>query len=210
MIEFITEQFKCAVCGCVHPYKLIFVVQPEGQPDLDFRPASPLREAMQEEVQECPFCGYTARYIHDPTSAGVSWILSEAYVKCAGHDIKSNLARKFYRLYMTLLHDGKDSDALEALMQCAWASDDAQDKETARMCRLKAADLILSLPHDAETEFRMINYMDLLRRAGEFERLLEESKDTWFENPFYKRFYRYERSLAKKHDDSCHSLSELL
>jgi hypothetical protein len=106
---------------------------------------------------------------------------------------------------MIALEEGKTENAAGWLVRCAWASDDAEDTETAVTVRLKAAELLLKIPEDEDTESRMLQRMDLLRRAGRFETVLNESKHVSFKDPAVKKLAKYELKLAKKKDDRCHT-----
>jgi len=205
MTTIFKQDVKCAVCGSTHSYTICGSTNAFGPADLDGRPPEMARSTMYTWVQRCPACGYCAGTIKAKTKINRDWLESEAYQTCEGHDIKSELARKFYRAAMILLHDGKTEEAAESFMFSAWASDDEGDTESAKTCRLKSAELLKEVPDDEYTEFRITQRMELLRRAGQFERVLNEFNDVEFKEFKLGKKAKVERKLAEEKDDTCHT-----
>jgi len=206
MTTIFEQEVKCAVCGSTRSFIVIGSTNAFGHQDLDGRPPEMARSTMFAWVQRCPVCGYCAHTIDEETEITEDWLESEAYQTCEGNDIRSGLARAFYNAAMVLLHDGHIEKAANTLICAAWACDDEDDRETAKTCRLKAEELLRSLPDDEqEREFRMTLRMDLLRRAGLFEKVQSEFGNYRFEDRSARKFARVELKLAENKDDTCHT-----
>ena len=200
-------EFTCAVCGKTHPFKVYRHTFTNRLPDLDCRPHETEHAALTSGVQECPDCGYASHRISDRTSIDMCFLRSEAYLTCEGHTFRSDTARMFWRAGMISLQEGRMKDAAYAMLCCVWASDDAADTENAKICRLKTADLLEQVPEDDEKEVRMTVRMDMLRRAGQFERLLREYADVHFTDHVCRRIARVEKKLSQEGDAGKHTMN---
>lgn len=207
MTTLVTECVKCAVCNQIHSFVVVASTNMMSAPDLDTRPSPMQRGTIEYWVQECPACGYTAPTIDDATNVSKEWLQEESYKNCEGHEFNSSLARKFYHYYMISMHDHEYEEAAFALLHCAWACDDEGDEEAAKTIRKKAADTFLLLKDDEDFEVMSVIRMDLLRRSGQFERMLEEYEKYHFSDITCRKIARAQKALARKHDDKCHTLN---
>jgi len=66
MSTVINYTVKCAVCEKESKQARIMSYSTFGYPDLDFRPASMLRETMEYWLHECPYCGYINTNLDNP------------------------------------------------------------------------------------------------------------------------------------------------
>ena len=111
---------------------------------------------------------------------------------------------------MICFQEGKLEEAAFALLHCAWASDDAKDKETAKTCRLKAAELLEKVSEDENSEKRMLIRMDALRRASEFEKVSNLCSRYHFTDQVFSMICEFQRMLADNHDDTVYRIDRLL
>jgi len=144
----------CALCATpCHPR--FRPPPPEISPDLDMRPGEPTRSTLQHWVQTCAGCGAVAADLSQLPPDAVEIVESEAYLDLYA---RPETATPFLRFAMIC----RDGDRAGALLQAAWAADDADDDEAARHYRKEAA-ACWGEPDGIESALRLI---DILRRAG--------------------------------------------
>jgi hypothetical protein len=153
----------CAVCGAV-VRPMFKVPAPELAPDLDFRPGEPARSTLRRWIAECSGCGAAA-----PDLAALS--LTDAEVVRADPEYAAlrtqapAFARPFL-LWALLCQRRSDGwPAAEALLQAAWAADDAEETAWAVAWRQQAASV---WPPSPEIQPRLC-LIDIHRRAGDFQ-----------------------------------------
>ena len=152
----------CAVCGAV--VRPVFKAPaPELAPDLDFRPGEPARSTLRRWVAECSGCGSAAPDLSavGPEDAEVVRADPEYAALRAQAPI---FARAFLLWALLCQRRGEAWAAAEALLQAAWAADDAEETEWATAWRLQAAAL---WPPSGEIQPRLC-LIDIYRRAGDF------------------------------------------
>jgi hypothetical protein len=155
---------NCAVCGAV--VRPVFKAPaPELAPDLDFRPGEPARSTLRRWVAECSGCGSAA-----PDLSAVS--PQDAVVVRTDPDYAAlrtqapAFARGFLLWALLCQRRGDPWPAAEALLQAAWAADDAEETEWAVAWRQQAASV---WPPSAEIQPQLC-LLDIYRRAGDFAR----------------------------------------
>lgn len=208
MTTYFTMERRCAVCGKVHKYQEIGSTNCFGPSDLDLRPAPMQRWTMHAWVQTCPDCGYSASRVDKPTDVDKEWLASEAYRTCAGRNFASGLAADFYRCYMNAMCEFHEETAMLALVHAAWACDDEGDEEMAKKCRREAADLFEIVPDDSENY--LVLRADLLRRSGQFDKLIEMYKKIHSENEIVEKILLFEKQRAAAHDTRRYTVADVL
>lgn len=145
---------SCSLCGtpCQPPFR---APKPDLPPDLDLRPGEPTRSTLPYWVQTCEGCGAVAPDLSQLPLEAVETVESEAYIALASRPPE---ATPFLR-YAMLCREG---DRAGALLQAAWAADDADDSAAARHYRRESA-ANWGEPDGVESALRLV---DLLRRAG--------------------------------------------
>ncbi len=149
----------CALCGapvrpaCRKP-------PPELAPDLDLRPGEPTRSTLPQWVQTC-ICGVSAPDLTRLPAGAAAAIQGAEYAALRA----PNPAGPFLRWAKVA---GNDQDAAEAMLQAAWALDDAgpDRAKAASAARLEA----IKMWGEPQTPEAALRQIDILRRAGAFER----------------------------------------
>jgi hypothetical protein len=152
----------CAVCGAmVRP--VFKAPAPELAPDLDFRPGEPARSTLRRWVAECSGCGSAAPDLAAAGPEDAEVVRGDAEY-AALRSQAPGFARSFLLWALLCQRRGSAWAAAEALLQAAWAADDAEEAEWAVAWRLQAAAV---WPQSGEIQPRLC-LLDIYRRAGEF------------------------------------------
>ena len=204
----------CAVCGATIEASGVSTANifTRGK-DLDLRPAGKTRFTMDTWMQECPTCGYVSQKISTPTRVTKGWLNSEKYLTCDGISFGSNLAKQFYKYYMINLEDRKINDAFFAILHAAWACDDEDSKENAKLCRKMAISLATELINENYSEHRdsfQLYKADLMRRAGQFDELIASYESVHFDNIVLDLILKFQIEKAKDKDDSCYNIRDVI
>jgi hypothetical protein len=154
-----------AVCGaCGGAVRAAFrAPAPEIAPDLDMRPGEPARSTLRDWVQICPTCGAAAPDLSALTSAARAVAESDEYRMLSTSALEETLP--FRRWALICERTGDRSQQAEALLQAAWAADDAAAMTEPARLRTEVAAL-WDGTDDVELGLRRL---DVLRRAGQFE-----------------------------------------
>ena len=146
----------CAVCKIVVRPRFR-PPQAEMAPDLDLRPGEPARSTLAQWVQVCPECGAAAPDLTDLPETACRIVRSDAWASCAG----SADTLPFRRWALLLA----PRDAADALLQAAWAADDAGEAAEAIQLRMDSA----AMWDEVSDLNRACRRVDILRRAGAFD-----------------------------------------
>lgn len=152
----------CGVCGA--PVRPPFrAPQPEIAPDLDMRPGEPARSTLVDWIQTCRQCTAAAQDLAALTPAARAVIESAEYKGLTTTALEETLP--FRRWALICAGAGDAANQAEALLQAAWAADDAAAMTEAQHLREQVAELWADTT-DIETGLRRL---DVLRRAGDFD-----------------------------------------
>ena len=207
-MAFITEEkeIKCAVCGDISVQTVVAEYDPDTSvPDLDMRPDEPHRSYIKYWVTECPHCGYCNPSIDIPVLFTREFLESDKY-KNTGH---SGLAEKFMKMSLVCEKNKVYEEAMKACLYAAWCYDDEKNDEKAAECRraaLKVYDMHKQFFSDKPDYILLA--ADLMRRSGDFERVVREYKGRLFPSHLIIALAAYEAELAEKGDASCHKADE--
>jgi hypothetical protein len=175
-------------------------------PDLDLRPGEPTRSTMGEWLRVCPNCGAAGPDLTALPHEAKPVVAGAEYVALWNQEPAT--ARAFLAWSMICERAGATDAAAEAMLQAAWAADDAGDRPAARAWRLRAADL-WGEPADPATAQRAV---DALRRAGAFdraarlaERLMKQPRDQ-----DAARILRFQLARIAGRDTARHSIASAL
>lgn len=162
------------------------------------RPGEPTRATLAHWVQTCEGCGAVAPDLSQLPPEAVETVESEAYMMLASRPPE---ATPFLR-YAMLCREG---DRAGALLQAAWAADDANDNEAARHYRRESA-ANWGEPEGVESALRLV---DLLRRAGLLKAaeeccvvIAEDAPDER-----WQAILRFQRALITEADTGRHLMS---
>jgi len=153
---------NCAVCGAV--VRPVFKAPaPELAPDLDFRPGEPARSTLRRWVAECSGCGSAAPDLTALGPADAEVVRADPEYAALRAQAPA-FARSFLLWALLCQRRAEAWPAAEALLQAAWAADDAEETEWASTWRQQAAAI---WPASAAVQPRLC-LVDIYRRAGDF------------------------------------------
>nr|WP_294548932.1 hypothetical protein [uncultured Rhodopila sp.] len=157
-----SQPSTCAVCGA--PARAAFTApQPEIAPDLDMRPGEPARSTLPDWIQQCPRCRAAAPDLAALPPAAKAVVESDEYRALSTSGLEETLP--FRRWALICERTGDRAQQAEALLQAAWAADDAAVMTDAARLRTEVAAL-WDGTEDVELGLRRL---DVLRRAGLFD-----------------------------------------
>jgi len=152
----------CGVCGAsVRP--AFRAPPPEIAPDLDMRPGEPTRSTLTDWIQVCSKCRAAAPDLAILPPGARAVVESDAYKALTTSTLEETLP--FRRWALICERTGDRSNHAEALLQAAWAADDAAEMTEASKLRTEVAALWEGT-NDLELGLRRV---DVLRRAGSFD-----------------------------------------
>ena len=130
-------------------------------PDLDLRPGEPTRSTMDRWVQTCRSCGATAPDLHALPARLRPEVDTPGYRGLSGNAP----GRPFLRWAVLAEALDEPDEAAQAVMQAAWALDDAGDEAGAATLRRRAAGL-WGLGTTLQDALRVL---DAWRRTGDMD-----------------------------------------
>jgi hypothetical protein len=152
----------CGVCGT--PARAAFhPPEPEIAPDLDMRPGEPARSTLRDWIQTCSRCRAASPDLAALPSTARAIVESDAYRKLSTTALEETLP--FRRWALICERTGDRPQQAEALLQAAWAADDAAAMSEPAALRAEVAALWADT-NDVELGLRRL---DVLRRAGQFD-----------------------------------------
>jgi hypothetical protein len=152
----------CGVCGS-EARAAFRAPQPEIAPDLDMRPGEPARSTLADWIIICPTCGAAAPDVSALPASVRTVVESDEYRMLSTSVLEEALP--FHRWALICERSGDRGEQAEALLQAAWAADDAAAMTEAAKLRTEVAGLWDST-NDVELGLRRL---DVLRRAGLFD-----------------------------------------
>ena len=190
---------KCPVCENEFEIYVLGSTNAWGAPDLDLRPPEMQRSTMDKWVHECPSCGYVTPDFNQSTEITSDFLKSDSYKSCDDLNFNHSLAERFYRQYLIA---SSNSDKFHALLHCAWVCDDTDDEKNAQLMRRKSLEYLEKLDLNDDI---LIQRADLLRRSGQFERVIEEYSTKTFKEDIYNMICSFEVEKAIQKDASCYT-----
>ncbi|HQT77081.1 MAG: hypothetical protein B7Z80_08420 [Rhodospirillales bacterium 20-64-7] len=152
----------CALCGTPAPAPFR-APQPEIAPDLDMRPGEPARSTLRDWIAVCRTCGAAAPDLAALPEAARPVVASDEYRMLSTTVLEETLP--FRRWALICERTGDSAQRAEALLQAAWAADDAAAMTEASRLRTEVATL-----WDGTTDTELgLRRLDVLRRAGQFD-----------------------------------------
>ena len=203
--------FVCSVCGTASEHTIITETDPpQGVPDIDLRPDEPHRRYMNYWVMKCPECGYCNATLDIPSDVERGYLSSEEYTGLGGITGVGEKAGEMIKKALICVKNHNYQEAVQSYLYAAWMLDDEELDEQAKACR-KAAVAILD-GHPAafknNPNFRLL-MADLLRRSGDFDRVVREFEGTAFTSQLMTAIAFFEVNLASKGDSAAHRADEV-
>lgn len=205
------EETTCAVCGAKNEFHVLGSFSTFGPPDLDLRPAEMQRSTMPFWIQKCPSCGYVASQLSDPAPITEEWLKAEKYTTCDGINFSSDLSKGFYQQFMIAIQSKDTEKAFFALLHAAWDCDDWEDDENAKHCRQTAcllAEKLLSSETEKDENLSLIR-ADLLRRTGQFSRLIDEYSNIQYSDDLLNKIIAFQLEKAKAQDTGLYRVEDV-
>ena len=202
---------KCSVCGKSSPQPVLLSTNTWGYPDLDLRPAEMQRSTMNTWIHECPHCGYVADNLEDEHELPEDFLKSDGYLTCDGHEFKSGLSTLFYRRYLIAKCESDVMMCFVSLRNCAWKCDDFEDENAVAIRKMSLGyidDLIENVGEDRNN--LLVIKSDLLRRSGEFEKLVGEYENLTIGEEPHDGIIRFQLEKARAGDDSRYTVEDVV
>jgi len=203
-------EVKCSVCGTASTQVIAKGVKKSGVPDIDFRPNDEYRQGMRYWAMECPMCGYCNATLDIKLNADRSFLESDEYRKLGGIKSDDEIATKLIKRAVCDKKNGNFADAVQSYMYASWVFDDNSNEELATECR-KASIAVMdenSSTFENDQNLQLLK-ADLLRRSGEFERVISEYSGRKFSSPLMQAISDFQVKLAEKGDRSAHRADEI-
>jgi len=205
------KDFRCSVCGQISAQPVITEQdRASGAPDLDLRPAGAQRNNMRYWAMKCPECGYCCTTLDIPFDDSREYLESDEYKTCGGITVTNEYAERLIKRALVFVRDHTYKDAVRSYLAAAWALDDDKDDRHAKECRLAAVKLMDGHPaaFKGDNNFLLLK-ADLLRRAGDFERVVREFAGKAFHSQIMTAIAFFEVHLSASGDSAAHRADEV-
>jgi hypothetical protein len=179
MTTIFEDEVTCAVCGAKQTVQKLGSTNSFGAMDLDTRPPEMRRSTMDHWVHECDECGYVAADLGDAGEAGTMTSVWHAYLAELHSPQRPRLANRFVCRALLDEAAGDPAAAGWRRLNAAWACDDAERAEEARVQRRAALELFQRARAAGQRAMKSVAggeevlLADIARRAGEFEQAAE-------------------------------------
>ena len=205
------KEFTCSVCGSSSSHDII-AEQDEfcGAPDLDLRPAGKQRSIMKYWAMECPCCGYCCTTLDMPFSGEREFFQTTDYKTCGGILTSDETAVKLMKRALVFIEDHNYRDAVRSYLAAAWALDDDGNEFAAKQSRMAAVALMNDHPaaFKNSSDYQLLK-ADMLRRCGEFDRVVREFEDKTYPSQLMTAIAFFEVYLASSKDQAAHPIDEI-
>lgn len=207
----------CIVCRAEHEYTEIDSTMVFDSPDLDSRPPEMMRSTIFAWVQCCPACGYCAEDVSKAPKQAKVIVKSTQYQAQLADPAMPEMANHFLCQAMIHEHAGDYAAAAWAIVHAARVCDDEEKSESAKICRIRAANMVLRAIAAGQefTEQRGAETVipaDLLRRAGAFAeaRTIIARRRPGITDSTILRLLAFQDSLIARGDVARHTLDEAM
>lgn len=211
------EEVTCAVCGSKQTVREIGSTNSFGAMDLDTRPPEMRRSTMNLWVHECGECGYVAPELGKAVEGAGRVVASAEYRAELQHESRARLANRFVCRSLLAAAEGDLASAGWRRLHAAWACDDANRGEEARVQRRAALALFEQARAQGAVAMKSVVggdevlLADIARRIGEFgqaERYVAAGLALLEVPAFLTKLLLFERELVMARDTGCHNVSE--
>ena len=215
MTSFVDIECTCALCG--ERYKDVQMLSSfswEG-PDLDLRQSPDNRSLLGTELHICPRCGYVQRDAQKAINCEFiereKKVLATPEYKHPFGGRLNKLATAFVQIAMIDEIEGEEEIYLDYL-KAAWSHEywdsTPQDEKLATELRRES---ISRLEHKRAdlSEDEAYRLIDMLRRTGQFDRVIAKEVPYELGNKEYRQIYDFQIHLSTIKDKEAHSFDEL-
>jgi hypothetical protein len=188
-----------------------------GAMDLDTRPPQMQRSTMSYWVHECEECGYVAAELDKFADTDAKRVATSDYREALSRGDRAKLANRFVCRALLEEAAGDLAAAGWRRLHAAWACDDEEQAEEARVQRVAALVLFENARTRGERAMKSVVggdevlLADIARRSGEFERALQYCAAglALAEVPaFVTSLLMLEQDLVRARDTACHTVAE--
>jgi hypothetical protein len=195
----------CGACGAAAqaPFR---APQPEIAPDLDMRPGEPARSTLRDWIQICPNCGAAAPDVSVLPAGARAVAESDEYRMLSTSVLEETLP--FRRWALICERTGDRMQQAEALLQAAWAADDAAAMTEPARLRTEVAAL-----WDETDDMELgVRRLDVMRRAGLFDAAEAWAKTLSERGPddLARKIIEFHRVRIRARDIGRHLISSVL
>ncbi len=214
MSKFDVKSMKCNICGRVNEVTYLAMGSQQGGPDLDFRPAEVRRSAMPLWIKKCDYCRNVFSTSEKMPEYEEKFIDSKEYVNCGNIAGLPELAKRFVKIALIYKHCDDYRKAGDNFLCAAWACDDEKMDALAIVCRKRALKCYnevdgLMLSRRELPDF-MLRILDILRRSGMYDEVVEFAKNCTFENSQDRAVCDFQIKKAKERDKKCYRLEDVI
>jgi len=213
MTTLYTTKKICVVCNNLSDQTGIGSTNALGSPDLDTRPPEMKRSTISHWVEKCPYCGYCNSSIEDTERGLEEIIYSSEYRTIVENKNYSELANSFLCRSYIYEYLWNLPVSIWSQIHAAWAFDDAEDKQQAKVCRIKAFSLMEKLWNEdkllmEEKGGDYILAIDLLRRSEKFDEANDLIQKGLFADldVFFLKLLNAEKILVENKSDLCYTI----
>ena len=201
----------CKNCGSPVQTTVYMSTNEFGSPDLDLRPAPMKRDLVHYLIQYCPECGYTGTDIREdpPVKTDFENLLKKSLTIRLNKPAVEELYERAAQIESLRTPSDKET-ASSLFLQAAWVADDVQRNAFAIEMRKQA--LFLKLQIKPYTSDRILQMIDIARRAEEFEKaeeLLSVFPETETRD-IYRKIVVFQQGLIRKKDSGCYQVRDVL
>ena len=205
------KEYICSICGKASSHTVITETDPPtGVPDIDLRPAPPHRFYINYWVMKCPECGYCNAALDIPVTFEADFLKSNEYLGLGGIEGVSEKAGEMIKKALVCKEDHEYKEAVQSYLYAAWMLDDENCEKQARECRKAAVKIIDGHPAAFKNDANFTLLLaDLLRRSGEFTRVVRDYEGLSFTSQLMTAIAFFEVHLAAKGDSAAHRADEV-
>lgn len=219
------QEVICFFCGNKSEQNILWSTNSCGSPDLDTRPPEMERSTMHAWLQYCPYCQYVAEDIASATDLPKDFLSSKQYLDFGIHKPNSDLLKEYLLKARISQRLGDHQSAFWDYIHAAWVADDpaAYENEEDEICYIEEGDVFWSinarklaieafdnLPADTVTETWKVIKADLLRKSGQFDRLISEYAGVQFSEEILNQIIAIQIEKAKLKDTKTYTIAEVL
>jgi len=172
------EEVTCALCGQRQTVSEIGSTNSFGAMDLDTRPPEMRRSTMPYWVHECAECGFVSPELEKSVATDAKRVATAEYRRELERGDRARLANRFVCRALLEEAAGDFASAAWRRLHAAWACDDEEQAEEARLQRLAALALFERGRAGSVPAMKSmaggdeVLLADLARRAGQFEQAI--------------------------------------